>query len=91
MSAAVIEVFRCARRADCDERALVLAAIGIAATILYDGLEYTVQVDTEDAARAATQLGQYELERRPCRHRLAIHTPGSAACSTSRRWSASDW
>jgi len=65
MSAAVIEVFRCARRADCDERALVLAAIGIAATILYDGLEYTVQVDTEDAARAATQLGQYELERRP--------------------------
>jgi len=65
MSAAVIEVFRCARRADCDERALVLTAIGIAATIHYDGLEYTLEVDAEDAARASAQLGQYELERRP--------------------------
>jgi membrane associated rhomboid family serine protease len=65
MSAALIEVFRSARRADCDERALMLAAIGIAATIHYDGLQYTVEVDTEDAARAASQLGQYELERRP--------------------------
>jgi membrane associated rhomboid family serine protease len=65
MSAALIEVFRCARRADCDERALMLAAIGIAATIHYDGLQYTVEVDAEDAARAASQLGQYELERRP--------------------------
>ena len=43
----------------------MLAAIGIAATIHYDGLQYTVEVDTEDAARAASQLGQYELERRP--------------------------
>jgi len=65
MSAAVIEVFRCTRRADCDERALVLAAIGIAATIHYDGLQYTLEVDAADAARATTQLGQYELERRP--------------------------
>jgi len=65
MSAALIEVFRSPRRADCDERALVLAAIGIAATIHYDGLQYTVEVDAEDVARASTQLGQYELERRP--------------------------
>jgi membrane associated rhomboid family serine protease len=65
MSAALIEVFRSVRRAECDERALVLAAIGIAATIHYDGLQYTVEVDAEDATRAATQLGQYELERRP--------------------------
>lgn len=65
MSAAVIEVFRCTRRPDCDERALVLAAIGIAATIHYDGLQYSLEVDAEDAARATTQLEQYELERRP--------------------------
>jgi rhomboid protease GluP len=65
MSAAVIEVFRSTRRADCDERAFVLAAIGIAGTIHFDGLQYLLEVEAADAARALTQLGQYELERRP--------------------------
>lgn len=65
MSAAAIEVFRSARRAACDERAFVLAAIGIAATIYYDGLQYVLEVDADEAARAVSQLGQYELERRP--------------------------
>jgi membrane associated rhomboid family serine protease len=65
MSATAIAIFRSSRRADCDERALVLTAIGIAATIHYDGLLYTVEVGAEDAQRAAAQLGQYELERRP--------------------------
>jgi len=65
MSATSTAIFCSARRADCDERALVLTAIGIAATIHYDGLQYTVEVDAEDAARAAAQLGQYEVERRP--------------------------
>jgi rhomboid protease GluP len=65
MSAAVIEVFRSTRRAECDERAFVLAAIGIAATIYYDGLQFVLEVEAAEAARAAAQLGQYELERRP--------------------------
>jgi rhomboid protease GluP len=65
MSAAAIEVFRSARRAACDERAFVLAAIGIAATIYYDGLQYVLEVEADEAARAVMHLGQYELERRP--------------------------
>jgi rhomboid protease GluP len=65
MSAATIEVFRSARRADCDERALMLVAIGIAGTIYYDGLQYVLEVETAEAARAMAQLGQYEQERRP--------------------------
>jgi membrane associated rhomboid family serine protease len=65
MSATVIEVFRSTRRADCDERAFMLAAIGIAGTIHFDGLQFVLEVGAAEAARAAAQLGQYELERRP--------------------------
>jgi rhomboid protease GluP len=65
MSAAAIEVFRSTRRADCDERAFVLAATGIAGTIHFDGLQYLLEVEAAEAARALTQLAQYELERRP--------------------------
>lgn len=65
MSAAAIEVFRSTRRTDCDERAFVLAAIGIPATIYFDGLQYVLEVEAAEAARALMQLGQYELERRP--------------------------
>jgi membrane associated rhomboid family serine protease len=65
MSAAAIEVFRAARRPDCDERAFVLAAIGISSTIHFDGLQFVLEVEAAEAVRAATQLAQYELERRP--------------------------
>ncbi|MGA2861589.1 MAG: rhomboid family intramembrane serine protease [Steroidobacteraceae bacterium] len=43
----------------------MLAAIGITSTIHFDGLQFVLEVDAAEAARAATQLGQYELERRP--------------------------
>ena len=65
MSASAIEVFRSYRRPACDERAFVLAAVGIAATIYFDGLQFVLEVDAAEAGRAATQLAQYELERRP--------------------------
>jgi rhomboid protease GluP len=65
MSAAVVEVFRSTRRAACDERALMLLAIGIPSTIHFDGLQFVLEVDAAEAARAASQLAQYELERRP--------------------------
>jgi membrane associated rhomboid family serine protease len=65
MSASATEVFRSYRRPACDERAFVLAAVGIASTIHFDGLQFVLEVDVADAPRAATQLGQYELERRP--------------------------
>ena len=65
MSAVAIEVFRAARRRDCDERAFVLAAIGISSSIHFDGLKFVLEVEAAEAARAATQLAQYEIERRP--------------------------
>jgi membrane associated rhomboid family serine protease len=65
MSAVYLEVFRSTRRPDCDERAFMLAAIGIASTIHVDDLQFVLKVEAGEAARAATQLGQYELERRP--------------------------
>jgi rhomboid protease GluP len=58
-------IFHSARRADCDERAFMLAAIGIAGMIRFDGLQFLLEVDAPDAERATTQLAQYELERRP--------------------------
>ena len=45
MSATAIEVFRSTRRPDCDERAFVLAAIGISSTIHFDGLQFVLEVD----------------------------------------------
>jgi rhomboid protease GluP len=65
MSAAYTEVYRAARRAACDERAFMLNAIGIASSIEFDGLQFVLLVEESEAERAAIQLAQYELERRP--------------------------
>jgi rhomboid protease GluP len=65
MAATFTEVFRSTRRSVCDERAFVLAAIGIASTTRFDGLQFVLEVETAEAARAVAQLEQYELERRP--------------------------
>jgi membrane associated rhomboid family serine protease len=58
-------IFYSARRSDCDERAFMLAAIGISSMIQFDGLQFVLEVDAAEAERATTQLAQYELERRP--------------------------
>jgi rhomboid protease GluP len=57
------EVFRSARQADCDERAFMLSAVGIASTVGFDGALFLLQVDAAEAARARGQLAQYEVER----------------------------
>lgn len=43
----------------------MLAAVGIASSIHFDGLEFVLEVDELEVAQAEMQLGQYELERRP--------------------------
>ena len=58
-------VFRSARRNPCDERAFMLAAVGIAANIAYDGHQFLLEVNEVDAPRAVVHLTQYEAERRP--------------------------
>lgn len=60
-----VEVYRSRRRAGCDERAFVLAAVGIAGRVIaYDG-QFLLQVSEVDVSRATAQLNQYEAENRP--------------------------
>lgn len=58
-------VFRSHRRRACEERQLVLTAVGIVAEVVPDFGEFLLQVDTRDAAEAVRHLAQYESENRP--------------------------
>jgi rhomboid protease GluP len=64
MSAAVIEIYRSHRRA-CEERALVLTAIGIPSILRRDSGAYILEVDVELLAQALKELHYYETESRP--------------------------
>jgi rhomboid protease GluP len=59
-----VTVFRAARRRDCEERLLVLTAVGIAAQLAYDG-ECLIEVAPQEEAAAREQLRRYEAENRP--------------------------
>jgi rhomboid protease GluP len=63
MSAAQVAVFHSSRKAACDERALVLLALGIASLIERSDEGFVLLVDADDGARAESQLRSYELER----------------------------
>jgi membrane associated rhomboid family serine protease len=65
MAGAVVPVFRSRRRGPSNERAFVLQAVGIAAEIVFDSLQFVVLVDENDAASALTHLSNYERERQP--------------------------
>jgi membrane associated rhomboid family serine protease len=57
-------VFRSPRRGDCNERLLVLAAVGVEAVVVAAGGEFLLQVAAADAGYAAQHLLQYEVENR---------------------------
>lgn len=57
------EIFRSARVPECNERAFMLYAVGIASAIAKDGAGFILLVDVADAAAASEHLRQYELER----------------------------
>lgn len=59
-----VTVFRARRRRACEERQLVLLAVGVVAELVPGEGEFLVQVDAQDAAYAARHLAQYELENR---------------------------
>jgi rhomboid protease GluP len=65
MSAAATEIYRSARRSACEERALVLAAVGIPSAIRIDGALFLLEVDVEQLHLALSELGHYEAESRP--------------------------
>ncbi|MBV8974547.1 MAG: rhomboid family intramembrane serine protease [Sinobacteraceae bacterium] len=58
-------VFRSANRRECNDRLLVLTAVGVEAVITVEPGEYCLQVAPEDAGYAARHLLQYEAENRP--------------------------
>jgi membrane associated rhomboid family serine protease len=65
----VTAIYRSPRRSACEERALVLTAVGIPSGIRNDGAQFLLEVEVEHAQLAFTQLGHYEAESRP------IHPP----------------
>ncbi len=60
---ALVEVYRSYRRADCDERALVLAAVGVASELVSLGEGFALLVPEESVTTAATHLKDYGEER----------------------------
>jgi membrane associated rhomboid family serine protease len=57
-------VFRSARRRDCEERLLVLTAVGLAGALTPSEHEFLLQVPAGDAGYALRHLLQYEAENR---------------------------
>jgi membrane associated rhomboid family serine protease len=65
MSAVATEIYRSARRSACEERAFVLAAVGIASSIRADGAVFLLEVDDAQMHLAVSELAHYEAESRP--------------------------
>ena len=60
-----VEVYRSFWRRDCEDRAFMLGAVGIASAIVLRDDHFTLEVAEPDAQRALGHLGQYEVENRP--------------------------
>jgi len=58
-------VFRSPRRRECEERLLVLTAVGVEGIVVRAQDEFLLQVAAADAGYAARHLLQYEAENRP--------------------------
>jgi membrane associated rhomboid family serine protease len=59
-----IEVYRSPGRRDCEDRAFMLGAVGIASAIVLRDDRFVLEVAEADAHRALSQLIQYEAENR---------------------------
>jgi rhomboid protease GluP len=58
-------VFRSRRRRECEERLLVLLAVGVEGRVAVEPGEFVLQVAAADAGYATRELLQYEAENRP--------------------------
>jgi rhomboid protease GluP len=65
VSETAVEIYRSYRRRDCEERAFMLSAVGIASTILLRDETFSLEVAEIDAHRAQAHLTRYETENRP--------------------------
>src|SRR5689334_19752236 len=60
---AAVEIFRAARLPECNERAFMLYAVGIASAIARDSAGYALLVEHTDVTSAREHLRLYEVER----------------------------
>jgi membrane associated rhomboid family serine protease len=60
-----VEVYRSLFRRDCEERAFMLGAVGIASEMVLREGYFALEVVQADAHRALSQLTHYEVENRP--------------------------
>ncbi len=65
MLSEAVEVYRSTRLAECEERAFVLTAVGVASELTRAGEHYVLLVDPHAAADARSHLLQYQREIRP--------------------------
>jgi len=65
MLSAVVEVFRSFRKADCEERAFVLTAVGIPNHVHFDGWHFVLTVEETQYDAAIAHLRRYAAESRP--------------------------
>lgn len=77
-------MYRSPLRARCEERALVLTALGLGSLVDFDGLEYILCVPLSDALAARYQLQLYEAESRG--ERLVVRTAPPAAQAYPSAW-----
>lgn len=73
-----IEVFRSPDPRECDERALVLTAVGVPVVMRAEAGAYGLRVDPADAPRAAFEIARYAFENRP-RPRAVPFAPHAGA------------
>jgi rhomboid protease GluP len=60
-----VEVYCSSSRRDCEERAFMLRAVGIASVIVLRGDDFILEVTASDAQRALGHLAEYEAENLP--------------------------
>jgi membrane associated rhomboid family serine protease len=65
MLSTLFEAYRSPRKADCEERAFVLTAVGIPSHLDFDGFQYVLMVEPDKWATARAHLARYAIESRP--------------------------
>ena len=64
---APVAIYQSVHRTECNERAFMLGAVGIASTVGFDGSEFLLLVAITDEAAARAQLQSYDTESRAAR------------------------
>lgn len=83
-----VEVFRSPSRRDCEDRAFMLGAVGIASVMAVQDEKYRLEVAAAEAPLALAHLRQYEVENRPPEPlpRSPEHPKAWVGCAVYAAW-----